>query len=127
LRRARRGDRMTRALFAAVAIATAMLGVAAAAQPVPAAAVRALASGIEASNGEATIRVTALTNSILRVRIARGGQFPEDSSWAVPAKVRRMAVPVRATADGFATGAIAVHLDPATLGLRVTDLQGKTI
>ncbi|MFL6764122.1 MAG: TIM-barrel domain-containing protein [Sphingomicrobium sp.] len=118
---------MTRALFAAVAIATAMLGVAAAAQPVPAAAVRALASGIEASNGEATIRVTALTNSILRVRIARGGQFPEDSSWAVPAKVRRMAVPVRATSDGFATGAIAVHLDPATLGLRVTDLQGKSI
>jgi alpha-glucosidase len=61
------------------------------------------------------------------VRIARGGKFAEDASWAVPAKVRGKSVPVRATADGFTTGAMAVHLDPASRALRVTDLQGKTI
>ena len=35
------------------------------------------------------MRITALTDSIVRVRIARDGKFPEDASWAVPAAVRR--------------------------------------
>src|SRR4051794_11394767 len=79
-----------------------------------------LRDGIEANDGSATIRVTALTDSILRVRIARRGPFPEDASWAVAAEVRRQSVAVRPTSDGFATNALAVHLDPATLRLSVT-------
>src|SRR4029079_3791204 len=58
---------------------------------------------------------------------ARGGAFAEDASWAVPRDVRMKSVDVRATADGFATGAMAVHIDPATLGLTVTDPGGKAI
>jgi alpha-glucosidase len=108
-----------RTLFAAV-LATALT--------VPASALgKTSPSGIEASNGAATLRVTALTDGILRVRIAHGGAFPEDASWAVPRDVRMKSVPVHATANGFTTGLLAVHLDPATLSLTVSDLAGKTI
>ena len=119
-----------RRMLAAFAFATAVLSAPVIAQPVQAAAasgIRALPNGVEASNGEATIRVTALTDSVVRVRVARGGKFPEDASWAVAAQIRRQSVPTHATADGFATNAMTVHLDPPTLGLRVTDAQGKTI
>ena len=49
--------------------------------PVPFA--QPIKSGVEVSNGKAKIRVTAITPSILRVRIAPDGKFPEDASWAV--------------------------------------------
>jgi alpha-glucosidase len=118
-----------RRLFAAFVLTTSMIAAptAVVAQAATASAVKALPNGVEASNSATSIRVTALTDSILRVRIAPGGHFPEDASWAVPHDVRGKSVPVRTAADGFTTGAVAVHLEPATLGLRVTDLQGKTI
>jgi alpha-glucosidase len=109
-----------RTLLAAAAIALSAV-------PASAQGLKALSAGVEASNGAATMRVTALTDSIVRVRIAPGGAFPEDASWAVPHDVRMKSVPVRATTDGFGTAALAVHLNPVTLGLTVTDLQGKTI
>ena len=85
------------------------------------------ANGAEFSNGSATVRITALGESILRVRIARGREFPEDSSWSVPAEVRDRRVAIRPTADGFETGTIAVHVDPASLQLTVADLHGRSI
>ena len=42
-----------------------------------------LRDGIEVKSGSATLRITALRDDILRVRIAPTGAFPEDSSWAV--------------------------------------------
>jgi len=108
-----------RSLFAAVAIVVSV--------PASAQALKALPNGVELGNATATLRVTALTDGIVRVRIARGGAFAEDASWAVPRDVRMKSVAVRATADGFATGAMAVHIDPATLGLTVTDPAGKAI
>jgi len=86
-----------------------------------------LSNGIEASNGAIRIRVTALTDSVVRVRIARSGTFGEDASWAIPAAARHRSVAVVTTPDGFRTKAIAVHLDPETLQLSVTDLSGRTI
>src|SRR4029078_11632327 len=118
--RADRGVGMNlRSLFAAVAIAISV--------PASAQALKALPNGADVGNATATLRVTALTDGIVRVRIARGGAFAEDASWAVPRDVRMKSVAVRATADGFATGAMAVHIDPATLGLTVTDPAGKAI
>ncbi|HJP69877.1 MAG TPA: TIM-barrel domain-containing protein, partial [Sphingomicrobium sp.] len=84
-------------------------------------------SGAEAGARAIRIRVTALTESIIRVRIARDGKFPEDASWAVPSLVRHEKVQVSPTTDGFRTKAIAVHLDAQTLKLVVTDLAGRTI
>lgn len=113
--------------FAAIAAALASAQPVAA-QPAPAVgAVHALSSGIEATSGGVTIRIIALTDSILRVRIAHNGRWPEEASWAVPAALRRQSVAVRPISDGFQTGAVAVHLDPATLRLNVTDLAGRTI
>jgi alpha-glucosidase len=84
-------------------------------------------SGIEISNGPATIRVSALTDSILRVRIARGRDFGEDASWAVPAAVRREAIRIQTTPNGFRTAALSVQLDRRTLQLTITDPQGRVI
>ena len=77
-----------RSLFAAAVLAAS--AVPAAAQPV-----KALPNGVEARTDVATLRVTALTDDILRVRVARGTAFPEDASWAVPRNVRMKSVPVR--------------------------------
>ena len=94
--------------------------------PPPAPAVP-LKNGVEMSNRSATIRVTALTDSILRVRIARAGAFAEDASWAVPAEVRAKSVRVQPIASGFETAALNVAIDPVTLALTVSDRQGRRI
>lgn len=84
-------------------------------------------SGIEAGNGTASIRINALTDTILRVRIGRSGELSEDASWSVPAAVRHQSVAVQPTPDGFRTRSLAVHLDRRTLQLTVTDLEGHVI
>jgi alpha-glucosidase len=86
-----------------------------------------LPNGFETAARPVKMRVTALTDSIVRVRIGRDAQFPEDASWAVPAAVRREAVGVQSTADGFNTAALAVHLNPRTRHLSISDRAGKTI
>ncbi len=113
-----------RRLFTGVILATAALSATAVAQAAP---LTRVASGVEARSGAARLQVTALTDSIVRVRVAPDGDFAEDASWAVPPGVRHQSVPVGTTPDGFRTKAVAVHLDPATLQLTVTDLQGRTI
>src|SRR5215218_8613432 len=64
-----------------------------------------LKNGAEMSNGSATIRVTAITDSILRVRIVR----------------------VQPLVNGFETEALNVAIDPGTLALTVSDRQGRRI
>ena len=82
-----------------------------------------LSNGAEVRHGPVLMRVTALTDHILRVRIARDGTLPEDASWAVPAAVRAKSVAVTPTADGFATKALKVAIAP-DLSLTVTDPDG---
>ncbi|SEM98745.1 alpha-glucosidase [Sphingomonas gellani] len=84
-------------------------------------------NGLEARRGAMLMRVEALTDMVLRVRIGRDGTLPEDASWAVAAPLRQQRVKVTATPDGFRTSAVQVRLDPATLALTVTDLAGKVI
>ena len=88
--------------------------------------VTARADGAEARQGDATVRVVALTDSILRVRIARGGTMPEDASWAVDKDTRAQHVAVTPAADGFATRAMRVRF-LADGRLRVEDLAGTLI
>jgi alpha-glucosidase len=91
------------------------------------AALEHLANGLEATGPIGTMRITALTDSVLRVRVARRPPFGEDASWAVPADVRRKSVAVTPTPRGFRTHAIEVRIDPSTLGLQLLDLHGKVI
>ena len=82
--------------------------------------------GVERRVAGALIRVTALDDAILRVRIGRAGRLDEDASWAVAPEIRARRVVVRATADGFATASLVVHL-AADGRLTVTDPGGGVI
>ncbi|MES2121058.1 MAG: TIM-barrel domain-containing protein [Pseudomonadota bacterium] len=81
-------------------------------------AAKPLPDGIEADN----VRVEALSDGILRVRVAPYG---EDASWAVPAAVRAQGIAVVRERNGFRTGALRVQLNSGTL--TITDTQGRTI
>jgi alpha-glucosidase len=83
--------------------------------------------GIDVRHGRVLMRVTALTDQIVRIRIAREGVFPEDSSWAVLPAMRAHRATVTPLDNGFATGAIRVLVDPASLALTVTDPSGKVV
>lgn len=80
-----------------------------------------------ATHGGVLTRVDALAPDIIRIRVAPNGVLSEDASWAVLPDMRAARVPVRRTADGFATSALTVRVDPATGGVTVTDAAGKVI
>jgi alpha-glucosidase len=99
-----------------------------AALPSPAPAQHVPTNGTVVSNDAASVSVTALTDSILRVRVVKAGsQPPEDASWAVSSAVRGKSVDVQRVSGGFQTGSLSVRIDPANLRLTVTDLQGRKI
>jgi alpha-glucosidase len=90
-------------------------------------ALRHLPNGVELTGANGSMRVTALTDSVLRVRITKGGKFGEDASWAVPANVRHLAVRVAPTPLGFRTRSIELRIDPANMKLEALDLHGNVI
>ncbi len=83
-------------------------------------------TGITATAGGATLQVVALRDDILRVRMWKGDNVPEDASWAVLPASRTSSAPVTAEAHGFATKALRVSVDEQ-LRLTVTDLQGNVL
>jgi alpha-glucosidase len=85
-----------------------------------------LRDGVELRDGPAIMRVTAISDAVVRVRISRDGRFP-DGSWAVPAGVRARSVAVKPVADGFSTVSLAVHVDRATGEISLSDLKGHVI
>jgi alpha-glucosidase len=89
---------------------------------------------VEVQSGSLHLRVTAIADDILRVRIAPSGLFGEDFSWAVPGEVRARSVPVSTTraTDGsaaaeFRTTAMAVRIEGDPLRLIISDLAGHVI
>ena len=97
-----------------------------------------LRDGVEIKAGSASLRVTALRDDILRVRIAPGGAFPEDSSWAVLSGPRGKSVnvqPINVNAQskqdaafvGFRTASLDVRVERNPLRLVVRDLAGNVI
>ena len=84
-------------------------------------------NGVEVRNDKAVMHVTAVTDSIIRVRIARGGSFPEEASWAVPAEVRAKGVNVDLMANGFRTAALDVRIGQDSLGVDISDRKGHFI
>src|SRR6202051_897620 len=87
--------------------------------------------GADIRSGSWFMRVTALTDDILRVRAAAAGDLPEDASWAVPGEMRGRSVHVRVKqhADGidFRTATLAVRIERSPLRLIVSDLAGHVI
>ena len=83
-------------------------------------------SGITANVEGITLQVTALRDDVLRVRMARGADLPEDASWAVLPAARTASVPVTQEAQGFATKSLRIAIDEH-LQLKVTDLVGNVL
>ena len=87
--------------------------------------------GIDVKAGPASMRIVALRDDILRVRVTLGNKFPEDASWAVLPGPRGKSVKVQATQDaasvGFRTTALDVRVERTPLRLVVRDLSGNII
>jgi alpha-glucosidase len=90
-----------------------------------------LHDGIEIQAGPASLRITALRDDIVRVRISPSHSFPEDASWAVLPESRSKSVEVQpiqdAAAPGFRTAALDVRVERNPLRLVVRDLAGTII
>lgn len=97
----------------------------------PVAAVSSLTNGVELRAGDTHERVTALRDDVLRIRIWRGENPPEDASWAVLTEARHASVSVTPASGmggaGFRTSALAVAVDPATLELTIRDSDGNIV
>lgn len=90
-----------------------------------------LTNGVQVRTGDALMQVTALSDSVLRIRIARGKALPEDASWAVLPDVRHAAAKVQqqvtSSAAGFTTSVVRVSVDLSTLQIKVTDRDGNVL
>jgi alpha-glucosidase len=90
-----------------------------------------LRDGIAVQAGPASLRVTALRDDILRVRIAPSSALPEDASWAALPGPRSSSVEVQPTNNsgsvGFRTAALDVRIERNPLRLVVSDLAGNII
>jgi alpha-glucosidase len=84
------------------------------------------ANGIELSNSQLTLRVDALRDDVLRVRIFPVGHPAEDASWAVLPASRTARVAVTPESDGFRTKALRVTVDK-DLRLTIADLNGHVL
>ncbi len=83
--------------------------------------------GLELRRGRTVLRIAALRDDVLRLRIGRDGSLPEDASWAVLPEARRAHVLVRHEPDGFTTASVRVRMNPRTGALAISDLSGRMI
>src|SRR5260370_15866170 len=82
-----------------------------------------LRDGVEIQAGTASLRIIALRDDILRVRIVPVGALPEDASWAVLPGPRSKSVDVQPSGDaasvGFRTASLDVRVELTPLRLVV--------
>ncbi|HEY6770690.1 MAG TPA: TIM-barrel domain-containing protein [Candidatus Sulfotelmatobacter sp.] len=90
-----------------------------------------LRDGVQIQAGSAQLRITALRDDIIRIRIAPSSSFPEDASWAVLPGPKSKSIDVQPSQDGgfigFHTAAIDVRVERNPLRLVVRDLAGNVI
>ena len=91
-------------------------------------AFHAIENGIDIYSGTALMRITALRDDVLRVRVGATGELPEDASWAVLPASRTAAVAVTPistdTAVGFTTAKLRVSVQMNPMQITVTDMEG---
>jgi len=85
-----------------------------------------LPNGVEIKLGSAILSVTALTDTVLRIRETNSGLLPEDASWAVLKSARSSQVPVVPQKDGFQTKSLRVTISP-DLRIELKDLSGNVL
>jgi len=86
--------------------------------------------GVELHAGAAIVRINALRDDIVRVRIAPGA-LPEDASWAVLPEPRSKSIEVQPVQDpaavGFRTAVLDVRVERSPLRIVIRDLAGNVI
>jgi alpha-glucosidase len=95
------------------------------------ASVQPLKDGMQIQAGSGQLRITALRDDVVRVRIAPDATFPEDASWAILPASRTHSVEVQplqgSAAVGFRTATLEVRVERDPLRLIVSDLAGNVI
>jgi len=90
-----------------------------------------LQDGIQIQAGSAALRITAVRDDIIRVRIAPSAALAEDASWAVLPESRHKSVGVQPLQDaasiGFRTAALDVRVERNPLRLVIRDLAGNVV
>ncbi len=89
-----------------------------------------LPNGVRVHFAGAVMEVTALRPDVVRVRVGRDGQMPEDASWAVLPEARAAKAAVTRRSDdaaGFATTELNVAIHRRTGVLRITDKEGRLV
>ncbi len=89
-----------------------------------------LADGIEVRSGKAVLRITAVREDILRLRISRDGNFTPNHSWAVVPEMLAKTVSVQPAVEkvaGFTTSLLEVRIELSPLRVIVKDRAGHVI
>jgi alpha-glucosidase len=88
-----------------------------------------LADGMELGAGSSTVRVTAVSDGVVRVRVTANANFPKDFSWAVIAAPQAIAVSVEDTKGEvrMTAGSVVVAVNKSPLLIRFLDLQGNIL
>ncbi|HEX3985393.1 MAG TPA: TIM-barrel domain-containing protein [Acidobacteriaceae bacterium] len=93
--------------------------------------VSALPNGVIVHSADCTEQITALRDDVLRIRLWRGSNPPEDASWAVLSQARHnstTAVAINGDAFiGFRTHALTVKIDRQTLEITIEDPSGHVL
>jgi alpha-glucosidase len=91
----------------------------------------ALPNGIEVRDGDARMQIIALREEVVRVRVSRSKELPEDASWAVLKEARESRVAVAPddspSTVGFRTQALRVSVNRQTFALTIADLGGNVL
>src|SRR5580658_1674479 len=93
--------------------------------------VKTLPNGIVATSADTHEEITALRDDVLRIRVWRGNNEPEDASWAVLTEARRASVPVNTADSGdrfeIRTKSLIADVDKASLKISIRDLAGSIL
>ena len=93
--------------------------------------VQSLPNGVELGVGEARVRITALSERVVRLRFAPKGSFPEDFSFAVLPNTfpepPRVELKEAAETISFETGAISVRIVRSPFRIVFLNNQGEII
>ncbi len=89
-----------------------------------------LPDGVEIQSERAKVRVTAVTDSVIRIRVTPGGEFAKDTSWSVSPRVSpKPSVTVNETSSlvevGIAAGRLRVEKE--SLRMVFLDSNGEVI
>jgi alpha-glucosidase len=91
----------------------------------------ALPNGVEVRDGDAHMQITALRDDVVRIRVSRSKDLPEDASWAVLKEAKQSTVAVTPdetqAAVGFHTKFLRVSVNRQTFALTIADSAGKIL